>query len=61
MRAVRYMGGAVTPWALARQSMYWTFLALDCERVDQRAQQIADKIAEQRSKGGEDDEDDATE
>lgn len=50
----------VPSWVMAKQSIYWMGLALARERIDQRAQAIADKIAEARRKkknGDEDDED----
>lgn len=56
-RAARRQG--VPTWVMAGQGIYHMGLALACERIDQRAQVIAEKIAEARRKGaggGDDDE-----
>lgn len=61
-RAARWLG--VSPWVLAKQSLWWMFAALDFERAEARAEEIARKIAEERAKkdgDGEDGEDDVTE
>lgn len=56
-RAARRTG--VPSWVMFKQPLYYMGLALACERIDMRAQEISDKIAARRGRGaGGDDKDD---